>query len=175
MRVNYRANGNEKLRDIALGLFADAKQADFLQAYNGLESDELRKGQIISIPVPKVQIQASKHHPPDADASNRAAERLRMTERAQRTLPQARNSWRIGDFGRVKQILTQLQFDYLDTDQASEAGLLLGAAYIAFDDVDSAVATFAKVLRRNPTLTLAAKDHSPKVRKVWVQAVENNR
>ncbi len=175
MRVNYRASGPETLRDIALSLFADAKQAEFLQAYNGLESSELRAGQIISVPVPKVQIQASKYRAPDADAANRAAERRDMIQRAERALPQARNAWRSGDFGTVKQLLTKLNIDYLDTNLATETGLLLGATYIAYDDEDSALATFAKVLGRNPEVQLDAKEHSPKVRKVWRRAAESSR
>lgn len=167
MRVNYRANGSEKLRDIALSLFADARQADLLRDYNGLDSDELSPGQIISVPVPKVQIQASKFRPPDAEASARATERRTMMERAQRALPRARNAWRSGDFARVKQELTRLEVDYLDTELATEAGLLLGAAYIAFDDVDSALATFSKVARRNGEVVLDPKEYSPKVTEVW--------
>ena len=175
LRVNYRATGPETLRDIALSLFADAKQADFLQAYNGLETSELRKGQIISVPVPKIQIQASKYRAPDADAANRAAERRDMMERAERTLPQARNAWRSGDFATVKQLLTKLDIDYLDTDLATEAGLLLGATYIAYGDEDSALANFGKVLRRNPGMELDAKEHSPTILRVWRQAIDSAR
>jgi LysM repeat protein len=175
MRVNYRANGSEKLRDIALSLFADAKQAELLREYNGLDSAELSAGQIISIPVPKVQIQASKYRPPDADASARATERRNMTERAMRAMPLARNAWRIGDFGTVKQELTRLELDYLDTELATEAGLLLGSAYIAFEDTDSALATFSKVLRRNKEVVLSPRDYSPKVRSVWLQVAESAR
>lgn len=169
MRVNYRAIGTEKLRDVALSLFADAKQAGLLREYNGLDSDELNPGQIISVPVPKVQIQASKHRPPDAEASARATERRNMLQRAARALPRARNAWRSGDFGTVKQELTKLEVAYLDTELATEAGLLLGSAYIAFDDVDSALATFGKVARRNDEVVLDPKVHSPKVIEVWNQ------
>jgi LysM repeat protein len=174
MRVNYRANGSEKLRDIALSLFADARQASLLRDYNGLDSDELSPGQIISVPVPKVQIQASKFRPPDAEASARATERRTMMERAQRALPRARNAWHSGDFAKVKQELTKLDVDYLDTELATEAGLLLGSAYIAFDDVDSALATFSKVARRNGEVVLDPKEHSPKVREVWSQAADTS-
>lgn len=172
MRVNYRANGKEKLRDIALSLFDDAKQAELLQAYNALESNELSEGQIISVPLPKVQIQASKVRPPDADASARAAERATMMDRAMRALPRARNAWRTGDFGTVKQELTRLELDYLDTEPATEAGLLLGSAYIAFEDTDSALATFSKVFRRNKDVVLSPKEFSPKVISVWSQVVD---
>jgi len=175
MRVNYRANGTEKLKDIALSLFDDKKQAGLLRAYNGLDSDELSEGQIISVPLPKVQIQASKVSPPDADASARAAERNTMMERALRALPRARNAWRIGDFGTVKQELTRLELDYLDTEPATEAGLLLGSAYIAFEDTDSALATFSKVLRRNKDVVLSPKEFSPKVISVWSQVVDSAR
>ena len=75
----------------------------------------------------------------------------------------------------MKQELTKLEVDYLDTELATEAGLLLGSAYIAFDDLDSALATFSKVARRNKEVVLSAKEHSPKVRKVWTQAASTVR
>lgn len=172
MRVNYKAKGKEKLRDVALSLFADAKQAKLLRDYNALESDELTAGQVLSVPLPKVQIQASKYRPPDAEASARAEERRRVTERALRTLPKVRNAWRAGNFALVKHELTQFDFDYLDTDMATDAGILLGSAYIAFNDEDSALKAFGKVAQRNPELVLSPKEHSPKVLKVWKLASE---
>lgn len=175
MRVNYRAKGNEKLRDIALGLFADAKQAKLLRSFNMLDTDELRPGQVISVPVPKVQLQASKYRPTDAVASARATERLDMIEKAQQALPKARIAWRSGDFEEAKHQLTPINIDYLDTDLATKAGLLLGSAYLAYDDEDSALAVFGKVLRRNPELVLSAKEHSPKVRAVWNRAADSKR
>jgi LysM repeat protein len=171
MRVNYKASGQEKLRDVALSLFADAKQAKLLRDYNALETEELSAGQVISVPLPKVQIQASKYRPPDAEASARAEKRRSMTERALRTLPKVRNAWRAGDFDMVKRELTQIDFDYLDSDLATDTGILLGSAYIAFDDEDSALRAFGKVVQRNPDLVLSPREHSPKVLKVWKLAV----
>jgi hypothetical protein len=93
-----------------------------------------------------------------------------MQERAQAALPRSQSAWRQGDFGAVKRELTKLDLDYLDTKLAVEVGILLGATYIAFDDTDSALATFDKVLQRRPGLELDAYQHSPKVRDVWKQA-----
>lgn len=170
MRVRYRASGDVTLKAIALSLFADAKLARLLREYNELDSDELVAGQVISIPVPKVQVQASKRRPADADAAARASKRRDMLQRALQSIPRAQAAWRAGDFTLVKRELTKLELDYLDTHLATEAGVLLGATYIAFDDEDSALAAFAKVLQRDPDFALPAEDHSPKVRKLWQRA-----
>ena len=172
LRVSYRAKGNEKLRDVALGLFANAKQATLLRDYNGLESDDLQPGQVIIVPVPKLEVQVSKRKPADADSAARAGKRAQMTRQAQEALPTARAAWQAGEFTLVKHHLTKLDIDYLDTDLASRVGILLGATYIAFDDEDSALALFARVLSRAPELTLDPREHSPKVRKAWERAVQ---
>ncbi len=172
LRVRYRAKGNEKLRDIALGLFADAKRAALLRDYNRLDTDTLRPGQVISVPVPKVEVQVSKQRPPSADEDARAARRSEMLGRAALALPKARAAWRDGDFSAAKHELTRLDLDYLDARFAVEAGVLLGAVYIAFADMDSALAAFAKVQTRAPSLVLDKKKYSPKIRAVWQRATE---
>lgn len=173
LRVRYRAKGDEKLRDIALGLFADAKRAELLRDYNGLNTDTLTAGQVISIPVPKVEVQASKRRPPSADEDERASKRNDMMRKAALALPIAKAAWRAGDFASVKHQLTRLEFEYLDASFATDAGILLGAVYIAYDDTDSALSTFSKVLSRSPGLSLDKKQHSPKVRAIWERAKEN--
>tara|TARA_R110002073_G_scaffold300298_1_gene467590 strand:+ start:1759 stop:2670 length:912 start_codon:yes stop_codon:yes gene_type:complete len=173
LRVSYRAKGDETLHDIALGLFADAKRAALLRDYNGLDTDTLTAGQVISIPVPKVEVQASKQRPPSADEDARASKRNDMMRKAALALPIAQSAWRAGDFASVKHQLTRLELEYLDASFAADAGILLGAVYIAYDDTDSALATFSKVLRRNPELVLDKKQHSPKVRTIWKRAKEN--
>ena len=173
LRVSYRAKGDETLHDIALGLFADAKRATLLRDYNGLDTDTLIAGQVISIPVPKVEVQASKQRPPSADEDARASKRNDMMRKASLALPIAQSAWRAGDFASVKHQLTRLELEYLDASFAADAGILLGAVYIAYDDTDSALATFSKVLRRNPGLVLDKKQHSPKVRAIWQRAKEN--
>jgi LysM repeat protein len=173
LQVNYRAAGNETLRNVALSLFADARQAALLRNYNDLESDELEAGQVIAVPVPKVRLQPSKHRPTDAEASERQAKRRQMIDKAQRSLPRAESAWRNGNFALVKRLLTLLDLDYLDSALATQAGVLLGKVYIAYEDDDSALASFSKVLARNPRHKLDPKKHSPKVRKLWQRAASN--
>ncbi|MCP4444387.1 MAG: LysM peptidoglycan-binding domain-containing protein [Myxococcales bacterium] len=172
LRVRYRAKGDENLRDIALGLFADASLAELLRDYNDLEGDTLAAGQLISVPVPKIKVQASKRRPPSADEDARASKRTDMMRRAALALPIAKSAWRAGGFATVKRELTRLELDYLDASFATDAGILLGSVYVAYDDVDSALAAFTKVLSRAPGLVLDEKIHSPKVRAVWNRAKE---
>lgn len=172
LRVSYRAKGNEKLRDVALALFANTKQVSLLRDYNDLSSDDLSAGQVIIVPIPKLEVQASKRKPADAESAARSEKRAEVTERALEALPTARAAWRAGDFSLVKHNLTKLDLDYLDTHLATRIGILLGATYIAFDDEDSALALFSKVLSRDPTMTLDPREHSPKVRRAWQRAVQ---
>lgn len=170
LRVTYKATREERLRDVALSLFADASKAKLLQAYNFLEADQLEPGQAISVPIFNVEVQAAKQRPRDPESQARRAKRADMLERASIALPEARSAWRDGDFAAVKRELTKLDFDYLDAPLAVEVGVLLGSAYIAFDDLDSALATFSRALERVPDHQLSAYEHSPKVRELWRRA-----
>lgn len=175
MRVRYRAKASQSLRDISLSLFASPQQVGLLRDYNSLKDDLVAAGQTISVPVPKIEIQASKRRPPDAQSNARAEKRRASVRQAKNALPEAQRAWRDGDFASVKRELTQLELDYLDTELAADVGILLGAVYVAFDDEDSALATFAKVLRRSPALQIDAARHSPKIRLVWDRAKEQQR
>jgi LysM repeat protein len=171
LRVTYRASGKESLRAIAAGLFADDKKAELLRDYNFLKTDELDKGQSITVPI-YLRVQPSKRRPPDADSAALIAKRTEVLEKAKRVLPGARAAWRSGDYGAVKRDMADLvaDFPYLDVDLVIEVGVLLGSAYVAFGDDDTARATFEQVLERSPKHALTAYAHSPKVREVWKKA-----
>ena len=171
LRVTYRAEGKESLRAIAAALFADDKKASLLRDYNDLKVDELEKGQTITVPI-YLRVQPSKRRPPDADSAALVAKRTEVVERARRVLPGARAAWKAGDYHAVKRDMADLvgDFPYLDAELVAEIGVLLGSAYVAFDDVDTARATFEQVLERSPRYALKAYHHSPKVREVWKKA-----
>lgn len=171
LRVTYRANNDESLRAVAAALFADGNKADLLKDYNGLKVDQLEKGQTITVPI-YLRVQPAKRRPPDADSLALTTKRTEVLERARRVLPSARAAWKAGDYHAVKRDMAALvgDFPYLDADLVVEIGVLLGSAYVAFDDVDTARATFEQVLERSPKHALSAYDHSPKVREVWKKA-----
>jgi hypothetical protein len=60
--------------------------------------------------------------------------------------------------------------DYLDTADATDAGVLLGATRVAFADEARATAVFKRVLDRQPHHTLKRYDCSPSVLAVWEKA-----
>ena len=171
LRVTYRANGKEPLKAIAAGLFRDDKKAALLKEYNFLRSDSLDKGQAITVPI-YLRVQPSKQRPPDAESKALVLKRTEVLEQAKRVLPSARAAWKAGDYAQVKRELAELMktFPYLDTELAVDVGVLLGSAYVAFDDVDTARATFEQVLERSPKHALSAYAHSPRVRDVWLKA-----
>ena len=171
LRVTYRANGKEPLKAIAAGLFRDDKKAALLKEYNFLRGDSLDKGQAITVPI-YLRVQPSKQRPPDAESKALVLKRTEVLEQAKRVLPSARAAWKAGDYAQVKRELAELMktFPYLDTELAVDVGVLLGSAYVAFDDVDTARATFEQVLERSPKHALSAYAHSPRVRDVWLKA-----
>lgn len=165
--VVHRAAAKESLESIAAAYFGKSSQAKLLRGYNYLTKDSLDKGETIVIPIHHVRVRASKLPAPDAESRARADKRRMVQERVADALPRARSAWNEGDFSTVKRILTAIDLDYLDAAQAADVGVLLGATYIAFNDKDSAKATFKKVLERRPSHELSTYDHSPKVLNVW--------
>ncbi|HWM87168.1 MAG TPA: LysM domain-containing protein [Kofleriaceae bacterium] len=173
LRVTYRAARRESLGAIAAGLFADSKQAQRLKHYNFLKRDELSKGETIVVPI-YLRVHPSKRSPPDEESERLMRRRRDEVEKARRLLPTAREAWDKGNFALVRGLLYKLvvdgSFPYLDTDLVYEAGVLLGAAYIALDEPDIASTHFREVLQRAPGRPLSAFDYSPKVCDVWRKA-----
>jgi len=168
--VTHQAASRETIESIAAAYFRDAKKADLLRAYNFIDKDALQKGEELVVPIYNVRVRSSKLPPRDSESTEREARLREMEERAMSALPRARASWRAGEYALVKKELVDIDLDYLPDSVAAEIGVLLGGAYIAFDDADSAVATFQKVLSRKPGHTIHAYAFSPKVRAVWKKA-----
>ena len=170
LRVTHTAATKVTLEQLAATYLGDRKRANVLKEYNFLDKDTLEKGESIVIPIQRVRVRAEKLPAPDADSRARIAKRAEMMELAKRVLPDARTAWRIGDYAAIRNELTKVNTDYLDADWATEIGVLLGAAYIAFDDKDSALATFRKILERQPNHMLSKVEYSPKICDVWKAA-----
>jgi hypothetical protein len=169
--VMHTAQGAESFQQISLSYFGNDKQADLLRDYNFLDGKTgLEKGETMMIPVPNVRLQQSKMPIVDAESSERQARRQEIGQHAATAIPQARQAWRAGDYAAVKAALAEIDPDYLDTEQAVAVGLLLGAAHIAYDDEQLAIAAFKMVLERKPGMKLRAFDFSPKIQRVWKKA-----
>jgi LysM repeat protein len=168
--VTHTAAARETIKSIAAAYFGDSKRAEMLARYNFLDSDALSKGESIVIPIFHVRVRESKLPPLDAESKARLGKRREMQKLAAATLGDARAAWREGDYASAKRLLIGVDTDYLDTEQAIDVGLLLGSTYVAFDDDDSALATFSKILERAPGHAISPYDVSPKIREVWKQA-----
>ena len=170
--VVHVAPSAESLAQVAAMFFGDSKQAEAIKAYNGLDKTSLDKGESILVPV--LHLRARPEHTPtiDAEAAQRRDLQKRVTADAQAALPVARTAWREGDFAQVKDALGPIakQLDYLNAASATEIGLLLGKAYVAYEDKPAALALFQQVLARAPQHTLSAYAESPKVLEAWHQA-----
>lgn len=168
--VTHRADSLETIESIAAAYFRDSKKAALLRRYNFTDKEALAKGEKLVVPIYNVRVRQSKMPPRDSESTEREARLREMEERAMSALPRARASWRSGDYALVKKELVDIDLDYLPDSVAAEVGVLLGGAYIAFDDTDSALATFQKVLSRKPDQKLDAYAFSPKIRAVWKKA-----
>lgn len=167
--VAYIALGAEPLMLVATAFFGDPKQTDAIRVYNALDKASLDKGESILVPV--LNVRTRPEHTPtlDADSARRHDEQKLARTDAQTALPIARAAWREGDFTQVRDVLAPVakRFDYLDTPAAIDVGLLLGKAYVAFEDKDAAIATFQQVRARASDETLSAYAESPKVLEAW--------
>jgi LysM repeat protein len=168
--VVHTAAADESVNNIAAAYFGDTKNGGLLRRYNFLTRDTLPAGESIVVPIHHVRVRTSKLPPPDAQARARSDKRRRMQEEAAELLPAARAAWRQGDAATMKRDLIRIDVDFLDTTLAVEVGVLLGCAYVAVGDADSAIATFKRVLERRPRHTLDAYTYSPKIREVWARA-----
>lgn len=167
LRVTYTATAPVTLQDLAVTYLGDRNKADLLRVYNFLDGDIIDTGQSVIIPILRVRVRREKMPAPDAEAQALVEKRKRMQELAARVLPEARAAWRAGDYGLIRNELTKIELEYLDVEPAVTIGLLLGGAYVAFDDEDSALAVFKKVLARDRDHAVDAAETSPKIRRVW--------
>lgn len=170
LRVTHVAAGKVTLRELSLAYFRTPKYRDLLRRYNFLEKETLSKGDKVEIPIVHVRVRDSKLPKLDKESAALAAKRKEMQEQARTALPAAGAAWRAGRYAEVKRLLTDVDPDYLDASRAVAVGVLLGSAYVAFDDTDSARAAFHKALERKPDYKLSTYTYSPKIVEVWKAA-----
>ncbi len=170
--VAHVAQATESLADIARLYFGDARNAEMLRHYNQLEKPSIDKGETVQVPAAQVKLNPAKQPPLDPESRARRDHRREALARAARALPAARLAWKAGDFAQVKDGLTRLEpdLDYLDTDDAVEVDVLLGAAHIAFDETEPALVCFKRALDRQAQHALRHYDFAPKVLAVWQKA-----
>jgi LysM repeat protein len=170
--ITHTAAATEALSDIAKAYFGDGKNAEMLRRYNFLDKASLEKGEALIVPVYHVRLSAAKTPALDAESKARREHRREASARVARALPAARQAWKDGDFAAVKGALAQLEpdLDYLDTAEAVDVGVLLGAAHVAYDDDELALAAFKRALDRQGHVTLRRYDYSPKILAIWQKA-----
>ncbi|HEX2691162.1 MAG TPA: LysM peptidoglycan-binding domain-containing protein [Kofleriaceae bacterium] len=170
--ITHTAAATESLSDIAKAYFGDGKNADLLRRYNFLEKTSLDRNESLIVPVYHVRLSAAKMSALDPEAKARREHRREASARAAKALPAARQAWKDGDFAGVKGALAQLDpdLDYLDINDAVEIGVLLGAAHVAYDDAELALASFKRVVDRQSQHVLDRYEYSPKILEIWQKA-----
>ncbi|MEZ4362005.1 MAG: LysM peptidoglycan-binding domain-containing protein [Kofleriaceae bacterium] len=169
-QVTHVAATDERIGAIATTYFGDAKQAELLTRYNFLDRSVVSKGEAIAVPLVHVRVRDSRMPPSDEESTARANKRRQIAARAVTALPTAMAAWRDGNFSAVKRELADLDVDYLDAGPAVDISILLGAAYLAVDDEDSALARFKQALERKPRHSVSPYWFSPRIREVWLRA-----
>lgn len=170
--VMHTASSTETVDSIAAAYFGDTKNASLIRAYNFLDKDAIDKGEQLVVPIFNVRLQASKMPAIDAEAKARRERKAEAQARAIKILPGARQAWREGDFAQVKAALSEIELDvdYLDTAEAVEVGVLLGAMHVAYGDTKPALEAFKRVRERKPAHQLDPYFYPPKILAVWKEA-----
>lgn len=168
--VTHVAAADERVASIAAAYFGDSKNAELLTRYNFLDRPMVAKGESLVVPIFNVRVRESKLPPVDEEAAARTNKRVQVAARAVTALPTAMAAWRDGNFAAVKRELADLDVDYLDASLAVDISILLGAAYLATEDEESAMARFKQALERRPRYSVSPYWFSPRVREVWVRA-----
>lgn len=168
--VTHTAEATETLASISAAYFGESKHADMLRRYNFREKMSLEKGESLVVPVFHVRLQASKLPPTDAEAKARQAVRSKAAGDAAKALPKAWQAWRAGEYAEIETLLSKLNLDYLETDQAVDVSLLRGLAHVAEDKEDIAAEDFRKLREKKQGHVLRKFDHSPKILEIWEKA-----
>jgi LysM repeat protein len=168
--LTHKAEGNEALAAIAATYFNDKSRGDMLRRYNFLEKTSLEKDESIQVPVFNVRIATSKMAQVDAEAKLRRETRRETQARATGNLPKAWQAWRSGDTKQINTLLSEIDIDYLDTNDAIDVALLLGLAACAENKKEAAQEHFKAVRARKETYVLRKFDYSPKILEQWTLA-----
>jgi LysM repeat protein len=170
--VVHTAVATEPLTEIARMYFGDAKQAEMLRRYNLLEKRTLERNESVTVPLYQIHVAAARLPSLDPASKARRDRRRDAIARIARALPAARQAWKIGDYAGVQAALGELEpdLDFLDAGDAADAGVLLGAAQVAFDHDAQALALFKHVIERQPAYAMRRYDASPRIIAVWQRA-----
>lgn len=170
IHVRHEVQPDQTLPELASIYFGTARKAGLIREYNFLDDDELEPGTELLVPIPRVTVQPGRLPEPDPAAQSRAEQHRQTQDRARSAVAAARASWRAGEYAGVRDALIELDMDYLATAEVIEVGVLLGSAWVAFDEPDKARAVFRKILARAPDHMLDPYHASPRIRAVWEQA-----
>jgi LysM repeat protein len=171
--VTHQAQGTETLASIAAAYTGDAKNAELIRRYNFLDKDAIEKGESVLIPIHNVPVKAAKLPPIDAESRGRREHQRAAAVKVATALPAAYAAWHNADYKQVEDLLVGIEQDdreFLSVQAAVDVGVLLGCAYVAFDDQALAIAAFKHVLERKKGLQLDPYKYSPKVLDVWQKA-----
>jgi len=170
--IVHTPTATESISDIAKAYFGDGKNTELLRRYNFLDKSSLDRNEPLIVPVYHVRLSTAKMPALDAESKARRDHRREASARVAKALPAARQAWKDGDYAVVKGTLAQLEpdLDYLDTSEAVDVGVLLGAAHVAYDDDELALAAFKRVIDRQAQHVLRRYEYSPKILAVWQKA-----
>jgi len=160
----YTATGREALGSLASRYYGERDKAEMLRRYNFRGGGRsLGKGEMIIVPVTVMRARA----PEDPEAERRSRKQRDMMAKAREALPRAEEAWRVGDYASVRSLLVPIDRELLDADVGSRTAFLLGSAYIALGDRDSAQRELAGLRERRPDFLVRADETSPKVADAW--------
>ena len=172
--ITHTAQATESIESIGTAYFGNNKYTTLIRRYNFLEPDKtsIEKGEKLLVPIFNVKLAPSKMPPLDASSRERLDRQKHAQSLAVTAIPTAKQAWRVGDFSLVRDTLAEVEpdVDFLETEQAVEVGVLIGAMHVAFDDRKPALEAFKRVLDRKRDHTLSPYLYPKKVLDVWEDA-----
>jgi serine/threonine-protein kinase len=162
--ATHVAEARVDLAALAATFYRDPSKAELLRRYNFRGSMKpLAKGESIIVPL----VDVTARMPEDPEAEKRARKQREMMALARDALPKAREAWSAGDYRAVLQTLLELDDAYLDSTIGAASAFLLGEAYVALGDRDSARRMFSIARERRPDLVVRPDETSPKICEEW--------
>jgi LysM repeat protein len=162
--ATHEAATREDLASLAAAFYRDPAKADLLRRYNFRPSGKpLNKGDTITVPLFDVHARM----PEDPEADRRARKVREMSSQVREALPRARAAWALGDYALVRSTLIGIDEEYLDPETGAAAAFLLGEAFLALGDMDSARRMFGIARERKPDLSIRPDEKSPKICDEW--------
>lgn len=165
--LRWVVSSDEPLFELARRFYGDRTQVQFIQAFNGMSSQRVTRGQVLLLPLPDVVLRD-----PTLGGANPGVVAAHAEQRGvDRELPTLRRYLDRGLYAEAVGLGARLAaVNDLATAQRIEVHRLLAEAYAALDRRDLATDALRVVVAADPSYRIDADTTSPRVMEAWIAA-----